>query len=201
MRNRLRSMTRRCGTWPAGVLALAALLLGTLGNPAAAQPKRPIETITASTTGMTPSGLGLRIQIIGWSDENARADVVATLDDGPALARLPTVGYVWPAGSPVGYTVKYAHRTPAEGGGERITLVTDKKLGSFDFKKWTASGPAAPGDHPYSVIELYLDANGQGTGNLSLSAEVSVDEAAGTVSLAAPSGSGVLTDVKRQPTT
>lgn len=201
MRNRLRSMTRRCGTWPAGVLALTALLLGSLESPAVAQPKRPIETITATTTGMTPTGLGLRIQIIGWSDESARADVVATLDDAPALARLPTVGYVWPAGSPVGYTVKYAHRTPAEGGGERITLVTDKQLGSFDFKKWTAAGPTAPADHPYSVIELYLDSNGQGTGNLSLSAEVSVDEATGTVSLAAPSGSGVLADVKRQPTT
>jgi hypothetical protein len=201
MRNRLRSMTQRCGTWPAGFLALAVLLFGAFEGSAVAQPKRPIETITATTTGMTPAGLGLRLQIIGWSDEAARADVIATLGDGPALARLPTVGYVWPTGSPVGYTVKYAHKTPAEGGGERITLVTDKPLGSFDFKKWSVSGPAARADGPYSVIELYLDSNGQGTGNLSLAAEVSTDEAAGTISLAASSGSGVLADVKRQPPT
>jgi hypothetical protein len=201
MRNRLRSMTRRCGTWPAAFLALAVLLLGTLEGSAVAQPKRPIETITATTTGMTPRDLGLRIQIIGWSDEGARADVIATLDDGPALGRLPTVGYVWPAGSPVGYTVKYAHKTPIEGGGERITLVADKALGSFDFKKWSASGATARTDGPYSVIELYLDSSGQGTGNLSLAAEVSVDEAAGTVSLAASSASGLLADVKRQPPT
>lgn len=203
MRNRLRSTTQRCGTWPAGLLALAALLFGTVTGPAAAQPKRPVETFTATTTGMTPSGLGLRIQIIGWSDDAGRADVVAALDDAPALGRLPTVGYVWPAGSPVGYTVKYAHRTPADGGGERITLVTDKLLGSYDFKKWSVAGAPAPtAARPYSVVELYVDGNGQGRGNLSLVADVTVDTAQGTVSLATGAGvESLLADVKRQPQT
>jgi hypothetical protein len=203
MRNRLRS-TRRCATWPAGLLALAALLLANPGGPAAAQPKRPIETFTATTAGMTPTGLGLRIQIIGWSDENARADVVAALGDAPALARLPTVGYVWPAGSPVGYTVKYAHRTAGEGGGERITLVTDKALGSFDFKKWGVTGAAAPApsDRTYSVIELDIGSNGQGTGTFSLASDVAVDEAGGTVGLVrAAGGTPLLAEVRRQPPT
>lgn len=198
MRNRLRFVTRRCGTWPAGLLALAALLFGTVSGSAVAQPKKPIDTFTATTTGMTPAGLGLRIQIIGWSDDAARADVLATLDDSAALARLPTVGYVWPTGSPVGYTVKYAHRTPAPGGGERITLVTDKTLGSYDFKKWSAMGPTARADGKYSVVELYVDSSGQGTGTLSLGAEVVVDEAAGSVSLE-PGGANLLADVQRQP--
>lgn len=202
MRNRLRSITRRCGTWPAGLLALAALLLGSLEGSAVAQPKRPLETFTATTTGMTPAGLGLRIQIIGWSDAAARGDVLATLDDGPALGRLPTVGYVWPVGSPVGYTVKYAHRMAADDGGERITLVTDKRLGSFDFKKWSVAGGTTPSEAAYSVVELYVDSNGQGTGNLSLAAEVAIDESAGTVSLTGgAAGKGLLTDVKRQPQT
>src|SRR5690606_5393011 len=139
-------------------------------------------------SGMTPAGLGLRIQIITWSDDAARGEVVATLDDAQALARLPTVGYVWPTGSPVGYTVKYAHRMPAAGGGERITLVTDKPLGSYDFKKWSATGPTARTADKYSVVELYVDSSGQGTGNLSLGAEIAVDTATSTVSLAAGSG-------------
>jgi hypothetical protein len=51
---------------------------------------------------------------------------------------------------------------------------------------------------PYSVVVLELNADGTGSGNLSLAADVVLDEAAGTVGLAAaPAGASLLTDVKR----
>ncbi len=134
------------------------------------------DTFTATTANMTPAGVNLRMEILEWQDADARAEAVATLaagaDAATPLGKLPTVGYVWPNGSPVGYSVKYAHRAPQPDGGERITLVTDKRLGSYDFKGWSVASPAAKSDAPYSVIELDVNGSGTATGNLSLVGEV-----------------------------
>jgi hypothetical protein len=190
--------------WFGGVVALALLLAAGLDTAAAQYPRQIADAFTATTTGMTPAGVTLKMQVLEWTSDSARADVVATLvaDDSAALAKLPTVGYVWPSGSPVGYTVKYAQRSPASDGGERITLVTDKPLGSYDYKKWSTTTAAAKPVN-YCVIELYLNGAGTGVGNFSLGADVAIDEAAGTVSLAS-GGSGVpnlLAEVKRGPKT
>ena len=66
--------------------------------------------------------------------------------------------------------------------------MTDRRLGSFDFKGWSVASPAASADRPYSVIELELNGDGTGTGNLSLAADVAFDETAGTVTLADHAG-------------
>ena len=171
---------------------------------ALAGPRLVADTFMATTANMTPAGVNLRMQIIEWQDADARAEAVATLAagaDAPTpLAKLPTVGYVWPSGSPVGYSIKYANRALEPDGGERITLVTDKRLGSYDFKGWSAASAGAAGDAPYSVIELDLSGSGSGTGTLSLVADVVLDEQAGTVALK-PGAPTLLTDVKRETTT
>jgi hypothetical protein len=166
----------------------------------AAGPRLVADTFTATTANMTPAGVNLRIQVMEWQEAGARAEVVASLaagaDASTPLAKLPTVGYVWPNGSPVGYSVKYANHAQEQSGNERVTLVTDKRLGSYDFKGWSVEGAAAGSDAPYSVIELELNGSGTGTGTLSLAGEVLLDEAAGTVTLkGAPS---LLTNVKRE---
>ena len=180
--------------------AAAAFLVLTPTAPAA--PRAVAATFTATTTGMTPADVKLRIQILEWSEAGARADVVAALADegeaAKALAPLPTVGYVWPAGSPVGYSVKYAHRMPGPNGGERITLVMDKRIGSYDYKGWSVTGTSAK-PIAYSVLELSLDSSGNGVGTLSLAADVVVDDEADTVSLATDGTTvNVLKDVKRE---
>jgi hypothetical protein len=183
-----------------GLLAMAALLPAF----AFAAPQPVAGTFTATTANMTPAGVTLRMQILHWQEADARADVVATLaagaDAATPLGKLPTVGYVWPNGSPVGYSVKYAHRAPQLDGSERITLVTDRRLGSYDFKGWSVTSAAAQSDARYSVIELVISGSGTGTGTFSLSGEAVLDEAAGTVALhaAAPS---LLTDVRREAAT
>jgi hypothetical protein len=184
-----------------GALAIVAALPGSVS----AAPQQLAGTYTATTANMTPAGLDLRMQIIQWQEADARAEVVATLaagaDAATPLGKLPTVGYVWPKGSPVGYSLKYAHRAPQPDGSERITLVTDRRLGSYDFKGWSvangaAPSAAAPSDVPYSVIELVIDGSGAGTGTFSLAGAALLDEAAGTVALNADSPS-LLTNVQR----
>ena len=181
--------------------AMAALAMFMASQAYAAGPRLVADTFTATTANMTPAGQVLRIQVIEWQEAEARAEAVATLAagaDAPTpLAKLPTVGYVWPEGSPVGYSVKYAYRTQQPNGGERVTLVTDKRLGSYEFKGWSVASPVVGSDAPYSVIELDLNGPSAGTGTLSLAAEVVLDEEAGTVALR-PGAPTLLTDVKRE---
>jgi hypothetical protein len=187
--------------------SVTGFVLGALASTLAASvidaaPRLPLDTFTATTAHMTPAGVQLRLQIIEWQEPEARAEVVATLaagaDAATPLGKLPTVGYAWPNGSPVGYSLKYAHREPAGDGRERITLVTDKRLGSYDFKGWSVASPAVNNDAPYSVIELYVSDAGTGTGTLSLAGEVVLDEAAGTLALQSGSGApSLLENVKR----
>ena len=196
----MRNDPRRIPTiWLAGA-AIAVSLPATV-LPQSAGPRK-VDTFTATTANMTPAGVDLRMQILTWQEADARSAVVATLAAGeaadPPLAKLPTVGYVWPAQSPVGYSVKYAQRAPLPNGGERITLVTDKRLGSYDFRGWSVSSPAPGAEAPYSVIELDLNDAGNGTGDLSLATDVKLDEEAGTVALADGAAPSLLTNVKRE---
>jgi hypothetical protein len=185
------------------LLMAAALGLSPAPEARAAKGSRTVTAAFAATTAnMTPAGVQVRIQVIEWQDAAARAEAVASVaagaDAATPLAKLPTVGYFWPSGSPIGYSLKYAHKVEGPDG-ERITLVTDKRVGSYDYKPWAAPTPASNADAPYSVIELRVDGAGNGVGSLSLAGAVQIDEAAGTIALAdgAPT---LLTNVKREPT-
>ena len=185
----------------AGVVA--ALLLAAAGGVRAVDSGPALlERFTATTVAMTPRGETLRIDLRTWSDDDARAAVVDALGRGAeapkALASLPTLGYVWRSRSSVGYAIKYAQRT-ATSNGERVTFVTDKRLGAYDIERWAADAQQPAAELGYSVVELYLNGSGAGDGTLSLASEVKVDAAAGLVSLAADASSvRVLNDAKRE---
>lgn len=180
--------------------SIAALLFA----PTTFAEKPAPETYEAALTGVSATGVTLKIEILNWSDAAAREAVVSTLgeenDLTKALDKLPSVGAVWQSGSAVGHSIKYAERTNEADGTQRIILVTTKPLDSYSFKPWTlTSGTPAP-RVPYGVIELKLDGKGSGTGTLSLAAEVVVDTAAHTVRLKTGSGTPtLLTGVKLAP--
>lgn len=225
----------------AGHLALIAFLA--VFGTAAAQNRPVPDTYTATTTGMTPDGQGLRFVVTEWSDDDDRFLVVATILSAPEasdevvesgepaeaaeadeadetdesdeaevadvpdeptaselLSELPSVGAVWLDGSGAGYAIKYAHRTATGEGGELVTLVTDRAVGSYSFRPWEPETSTATTSIDYSVIELRLDSSGNGVGTMSLAADVSLDEEADTVSLVIEDGTpNILTDVALQP--
>lgn len=149
--------------------------------------RRSIDRFSAVTADMTPKNVTLSFSVLDWSDEAGRAETVNALgaaDPMAALMRLPTLGYVWLSSSPVGIPLKYAARTVAADGSERITFVTDKPLDYYDFKKWAPDAPLAAKETQYGVVELYLDPNGHGSGTLSLVADVKVDAKNHDVTLA-----------------
>lgn len=186
----------------AAALTAVLLVLSSAAATAVAQERRVPDTFTAMTTDMTPSGVTLRFDVLEWSDDAARAAVISALtgdaDVSAALKELPTIGYVWPSGSPVGYAIKYAHRMTASGGGERITFVTDKPVGTYSLKPWAANDRPDPETLGYSVIDLYPN-DGNGVGTMSLAADVAFDHESNTVSLADGDASNVLAGVKLEP--
>lgn len=184
-------------------LLVASGVAAQLLAPAALAQKPAPETYEATLTGVSASGT-LKIEVLSWSDAAAREAVVSALGEenelAKALDKLPSVGAVWQSGSAVGHSVKYAERTNEADGTQRITLVTTKPLDSYSFKPWTLTTGTSPPKLPYGVLELKLDAKGNGTGTLSLAAEVAIDSAAHTVRL--KTGNGVptlLTGVKPVP--
>ena len=168
------------------------------------------ETFTATTANMEPAGTELRFNVLRWSDDAGREAVLDALlsaeaqDDNDAeidaLVGLPTLGYVWPDGSSLGYAIKYAQRVATANGGEQLTFVTGRRLGAFGSDSWAPRGAQAGPLQPFTVIELRLDGKGDGAGTTSAAADVAFDETNHTVALAnydaAPT---LLAAAKRQP--
>lgn len=167
------------------------LLIAGIQHTAAAAGESSVLRYGATTANMDPGGLSLRFDILTWSDEPARLAVTQALeseDVQAALDELPTLGYVWPEDSPVGYAIKYAVEDTSESG-EHLTLVTSRPLGSYDFGGWKLEAGESPEELGYSVIELDTSA---ASGTASLATPVEIDSSAGTIGLAGSSGTTVL---------
>lgn len=116
-----------------------------------------------------------RDQLIAGMDPAARAEAAAQQaeadggggggrggrgggDDPPedplvvALDALPTLGYVWTE-SVSGYAIKYAALDTAPGGGDRIVLVTRRRL-----------APRTPADDEFTLIEIRMGDGATGVG-------------------------------------
>ena len=189
-----------------GLVLLAGVAAGAQESAETSVP----ETFTATTANMDPEGTDLRINVLRWSGDDDRGAVLDVLtdpenaasEDGEldALMELPTVGYVWPDGSALGYSIKYAHRTEAADGGEHITFVTGRRVGRFAREPWAPAGTPDDALRPFTVIELRLDGDGDGAGTMSPAADIAFDAENRTVALAdydaAPT---LLAEAKRQP--
>jgi hypothetical protein len=117
-----------------------------------------------------------------------------------ALQRATTVGYLWTSES-AGYSLRFAYRLPQPDGTERIILATERRLGAFN-SSWKPTGTVSPNDYQFTIIELRLNAKGEGEGKASLANKVAVDAAAKTLALDGyATAPVVLKGVKRQAST
>jgi len=96
------------------------------------------------------------------------------LDD---LRELHAVGTIRTPGS-LAYDLHYAHVQPAEDGGYRIFLATDRPI-SF----WEAANRPRTIDYPFTFIELHLDKNGEGEGKLNLATKIDLSRDGKTIEL------------------
>jgi hypothetical protein len=98
-----------------------------------------------------------------------------------AIQKAPTAGILWTSEN-VGYSIKYAYRLPQPDGGERIILVTDRRVGKWS-NLWMPAAAVTPSDYPFSIIELRFNSKGEGEGRGVVTGKVAVDVPAKTITL------------------
>jgi hypothetical protein len=133
----------------------------------------------ASGRGAAGRGRGARGRGRGRGEAAAPQSPIAALT--AAISRAPTVGYLWTT-DVTGYSIKYAYHVPSPGGGERIVLATDRRLGAYS-PAWDLAGPAPPTDYDFTLVEIRLDGKGSGEGKTSLTAKVVADSETHTLAL------------------
>jgi hypothetical protein len=98
-----------------------------------------------------------------------------------ALQEAATVGYLW-SSEMAGYALRYAGKIENSDGSQRIILITQRKLGTVN-QVWRPTVDGAPNSYEFSVIELRLNAKGEGEGRISLSGRVAEDAGAKIVAI------------------
>ena len=94
-----------------------------------------------------------------------------------AIKETTTVGYLW-SSEVAGYALRYAGKVTMPDGRERIILITHRRLGAMNDLWKSAEENESAAALDFSVIELRLNANGQGEGKVSLAGKVAPDAAA-----------------------
>ncbi|PYS35521.1 MAG: hypothetical protein DMG14_26800 [Acidobacteria bacterium] len=153
---------------------------GTRGDQGAAAGLDPNDPALADLVAAGQAARG------GGRDRGGRGDTAPAKPADPislltaALSKAPTVGYLW-TNEVVGYSIKYAYRTPLPNGGERIILATDRRLGAGTAGWKVATG--TPTDYEFTLIEMRMDAKGFGEGKASLTSKVILDNEGKTLAL------------------
>jgi hypothetical protein len=142
------------------------------------------ERFTAVAINMN-RGAATNIDIVvnRWSTDAERDRLMSVMmDKGPeklldALQNMPRVGYFRTPNS-LAWDLRFARKMSGADGGERVVLVTDRRI---DF--WEAANRPRSIDYPFTVIELRLNADGEGEGKMSLATKIIADKEANIVTL------------------
>ena len=161
---------------------LAAVALAPSGGRAQTigSPERFTAVAINTTGGGTTS---LEIAIDRWSTDKERDELQSVLLAKGAdklldvLQHTPKVGFIRESSS-IGWDLHYARRTPLPEGGERIVVATDRPIGV-----WEASRQPRSIDYPFTIVELRVNADGNGEGKLSFATKIIPDKESGTVVL------------------
>jgi hypothetical protein len=134
------------------------------------------ERFSAMAVNMNRGGTSrVDVTVNRWSTEAERTRLLTTLrEKGPeklleALQHLPRVGYIQSNGG-LGYDLHYAHRVKGQDGGERVVIATDRRIGY-----WEAANQPRSINYPFTIIELRLNADGEGEGKMSLATKITED--------------------------
>jgi hypothetical protein len=192
------------GTFRSATLAVAAIssaALLTLG--VSAQTMGTPERYTATAMNINNGQAGtIDITVNRWSTDKQRDALMATVaSKGPeklldALQDMPAVGHFGAPGN-LSWDIHFARKMPLPDGGERVVLITDRRIGF-----WEASNQPRSIDYPFTFIDIRLNRDGEGEGKMSIATKVIYDKKENMISLENFQNSPVrLTNIKREKVT
>jgi hypothetical protein len=177
-------------------LAVASTL--TLAQTSGTPERFTAMAVNMSNVGRSGAGT-IDIAVDRWSTDAERDRLLTVLMEKGAdklldvLRDMRRVGYIRSPNS-LGYDLHYARRTPLPDGGERVVLATDRPIGF-----WEAVNRPRSIDYPFTIIELHLNADGEGEGKLSIATKIAADKESKTIVLEDYANQPVLlTSVKRE---
>lgn len=151
----------------------AAVILAGSSLPAQTMGEREEFTANAIVNDNLGAGMGRVImRVTRWSTEAERGLLTRTLLKSGAdellgvLQDQKSVGTIRTPDS-LGYDLRYAHQEPAEDGGRRVVIATDRPM-SF----WESTNRPRTVDYPFTVIQMQLDKNGEGKGTMSYATKI-----------------------------
>jgi len=157
-------------------VAVCAIAAAFISLVALAQTMGTPERYTAAAINMNRGAAGnIEIVVNRWSSDKDRDRLMSTLmEKGPeklldVLQDMPRMGY-FRAPTSLGWDIHFARRVPLPDGGERVVLVTDRRIGF-----WEASRQPRSIDYPFTVIELRLNRDGEGEGKISVATKIIPD--------------------------
>jgi hypothetical protein len=180
-------------------VAASALVAGQAPTP------RSPTRYTATTVNLSAGNArSILIEVFNWSSDADRDKLAAAFGEkgdvqvAEALKAMPSVGYFWTSTEGVGYSIRYAYRSPLPGGGERLILATDRPVGSFERGGWRTIGQTTPSESPFTLIEIRVNGRGVGEGKMSLAAPIAADATLKSIALSGYEAAPVLLkDVRR----
>jgi len=142
------------------------------------------ERFTAAAINMNRGSAGnIEIVVNRWSSDKERDKLMSTLlEKGPeklldVLQDMPRMGYFRAPGS-LGWDIHFARKRALPDGGQRVVLVTDRRIGF-----WEASNQPRSIDYPFTVVELQLNRDGDGEGKISVATKIIADKENNTITL------------------
>jgi hypothetical protein len=161
----------------ATILLIACAALGgtrpTAGQSKPAPDRYSAFAIDPNNPGVTAN---VDITITSWTTEAERQRLTnILLEQGAAkmldaLKASPRVGSIRTTGS-VGWDLRYARRSDLPDGGQRIEIITDRPIGTYE-----AAEQGRSLEYPFTTADIRLNAKGEGEGKLYVATRIAADK-------------------------
>jgi len=164
------------------VAAIGSATILTLGL--SAQTMGSPERYSAAAININNGRAGtIDITVNRWSTDKQRDALMAVaMQKGPAklldaLQDMPVMGHFGAPGS-LSWDIHFARKMPLPDGGERVVLITDRRIGF-----WEAANQPRSIDYPFTFIDIRLNRDGEGEGKMSIATKVIYDKKDNMISL------------------
>jgi hypothetical protein len=157
------------------VIAGAVLMARTSSATHAADTVRYTATAVNLDPSVAVTATLVDFNITRWSTDDERKQMLALVAENnqdrllQALKALPRVGTMKTPDT-LSYDLHYARRTQTDDGGEQVVLVTDRDIAIWEIANMTRSR-----EYAFTVVELRLDARGEGEGKITVATKIASD--------------------------